>query len=821
MADLEDHDDRMIELLTNATEDADSSSLPMDDSPQQPPGDGTIVLATEILPENLIVIPLHNRPLFPGMVMPIMVTGRFIPSVHFVAGDNKTLGLLLLKGEELPEQLQPDHFHAFGTVAKVQGVHRNPDETLQVLVRTVKRFKVEKFLRTEPNVVVRVSYPDPVMPPDTIEAKALQRSLVIEMQSVIRENQLISNEMRSALQNIDVSNPGVLADVAASLTASSTIELQAVLETLDVTERMRMVLLLLKKESDLIRLQKQISAEIQEKIDKQQREYFLREQLRVIKKELGIEMDDKSLEINRIEERLATLVMPPPVREKIEAEVQKMKMTEPQSPEFTVIRTYLDVITSLPWGIYSQDNTDLERSRRILNQDHYGLEDIKERILEFIATMKLRKTVQGSIVCLVGPPGVGKTSVGKSIARALDRTFYRFSLGGMRDEAEVKGHRRTYIGAMPGKVINGIRFCGKANPVIMLDEIDKLSSSFLGDPASALLEVLDPEQNREFVDHYLDLPFDLSGVLFITTANTLDTIPSPLLDRMEVMRLSGYIEREKVEIGRRFLVPKQLAAHGLTRENLEITRNAMARIAQDYAREAGVRNLEKGIARICRKVATRVVEGATERVVIQIRNLEKYLGKPIFSESPLEKDFPAGVTTGLAWTPLGGAVLRIESAVMGTIRGFKLTGQLGEVMAESANIAYSFIISRIKHYGGNLEFFDKSFIHLHVPEGATKKDGPSAGITMATALLSLATGRKIRTGLAMTGELTLTGLVLPVGGIREKIIAARRQKIREIILPRQNRRDWEELKDYLKKGITFHLVDHFDEVARIVFDSAE
>ncbi|MFC1851607.1 endopeptidase La [candidate division CSSED10-310 bacterium] len=817
MMSFDDTSEKNIEILAiEDNEESNTSYGANKGSGDANQDDEKIILATEVLPENLIIIPVQNKPLFPGMMLPILVSGKFVKSVHFADGNDKTLGLLLLKSKEKDVLIENDFYH-WGTAAKILGVHRNLDDTLQVLLRTMKRFKVEKFLRFDPHIVVRVHYPDEIQPEMTQEAKALLRSLVIEMQTVIKENQLISNELKGALQNIDFSNPGLLSDVAASLTSAEAKDQQQILETIDVIDRMRKVLLLLKKEMDLISLQKQISQEIQEKISKQQREFMLHEQMRVIKKELGIEMDDKSLEVKRIEEKLLKLKFPEQVREKIDNDLQKMKLTEPHSPEFGVIRNYLDIITSLPWRKYSRDITDLNRARRILNQDHYGLEDIKNRIIEFIATMKIKKNVQGSMICLVGPPGVGKTSVGKSIARALNRKFYRFSLGGMRDEAEIKGHRRTYIGAMPGKIINGLKYCGTANPVLMLDEIDKLSHSYMGDPSSALLEVLDPEQNSDFVDHYLDVPFDLSRILFITTANTLDTIPAPLLDRMEIMRLSGYIGKEKVEIGRRFLLPKQLQAHGLTRDNLDINRNALAKIAQDYAREAGVRTMEKNIATICRKVTTRLADGDTKKVSIGIRNLVKFLGKPRFRENPLEKDNPPGVSTGLAWTSMGGAVLKIESTSIAQKRGFKQTGHLGEVMIESSSIAYSFVNSALERYGGQPDYFNNNFVHLHVPEGATPKDGPSAGTTMALAILSLALGRKIRKGLAMTGELTLTGNVLPIGGLREKIIAARRNKVQEVILPKLNETDFDELKDYLKKGITFHLVDHFDEIKEIAF----
>ncbi len=578
------------------------------------------------------------------------------------------------------------------------------------------------------------------------------------------------------------------------------------------------MLVLLKKELEVSRLQTKISKQIEEKISTQQREFFLKEQLKAIKRELGLEKEGKTAEYERFQERLEKLRLNTEAKTTVEEELEKFRMLEPNSPEYTVTRNYLDWLTILPWGKYSKDSFNLEKARRVLDRDHYGLEDVKDRILEFIAVGKMKGDISGSILCLVGPPGVGKTSIGHSIAEALGRRFYRFSLGGMRDEAEIKGHRRTYIGAMPGKFIQAMKSAGTANSVLMLDEIDKIGASFHGDPASALLEVLDPEQNSAFRDHYLDVPFDLSNVLFIATANQLDTIPAPLLDRMEVIRLSGYILKEKVEIARRYLVPKALASHGLQKGQVSIRRDALETIVDDYAREAGVRGLENRIKKIMRRAALEFATGKAEKIAIGRRDLQKYLGKPVFIEEEVFENLP-GVVTGLAWTSMGGATLQIEAtAVPSKNKGFKQTGQLGNVMVESSDIAYSYAMAHLEQFGAPTDFFDTHFVHLHVPAGATPKDGPSAGITMASALVSMITGKPVRRKLGMTGELTLTGRVLPIGGLKEKTIAARRAGLQILLFPEGNRRDYEELADYLKEGLSVHFVREFDDVYRLAFD---
>jgi ATP-dependent Lon protease len=580
---------------------------------------------------------------------------------------------------------------------------------------------------------------------------------------------------------------------------------------------MEKVLHLLKQELEVGRLQTRIRSRVEEKMTEQQRQFFLREQLKEIQKELGISKDDRTAELEKFTERLKDLVVPEEAMKILQEEMDKLSVLETGSPEYAVTRNYLDWLTSIPWGVHSKDNLNLNHARKVLDEQHEGLDDVKDRIIEFIGVGAMKGEVSGSIILLVGPPGVGKTSVGKSIADALGRQFYRFSLGGMRDEAEVKGHRRTYIGAMPGKFVQAIKDTAVSNPLIMLDEIDKIGASFQGDPASALLEALDPEQNSEFLDHYLDARIDLSKVLFVCTANQLDTIPGPLLDRMEVIALSGYIATEKLAIAKNHLWPKLLDRAGVKSSQLKITDAAIKQIIEGYAREAGVRGLEKRLGKIIRKAAVQILRRKKTPIRVGLKQLEDFLGKPVFRAE--RRMTGVGVVTGLAWTAMGGATLSLEATrVHRKQRGFKLTGQLGDVMKESAEIAYSYVASRTKEFGIAEDYFDRAFIHLHVPEGATPKDGPSAGITMATALVSLASNKRIRRPLAMTGELTLTGLVLPIGGVREKLIAARRARIMEVILPEDNRRDVDELPEHVVTGMKIHFAERYEHVAEIVFE---
>ena len=780
--------------------------------------DSGLVLAAKLLPARIPILGVRPRPFFPGLPVPLEVTGEVpLASLKRAAeSSDQTVGLVLLKNSEGEEK--PENLHKVGVAAKIVKAVQVEPEVTHVLVNCLERFTVREMDLGEMGLFAQVDYHYAAELSVNLELKAYSMAIVSSLKELVKLDPLQSEAIKLFLSRSSLEDPGKLADFAAHLTTAEGRELQKILETFDVRRRIDRVLTLLRREVDLSRLQKKITTQIEEKISTQQREFFLREQLKAIKRELGLEKEGKTAEIEKFEERLRSLKLTGEVRTSIEEELDKLKILETTSPEYTVTRNYLEWLTVLPWGRYSRDSYDLSRARRVLDRDHYGLEDVKERVLEFMAVGKMKGDISGSIICLAGPPGVGKTSVGRSIAAALGRRFYRFSLGGMRDEAEIKGHRRTYIGAMPGKFIQALKTAGTSNPVIMLDEIDKIGASFRGDPASALLEVLDPEQNVSFRDHYLDVPFDLSNVLFVVTANRTDTIPLPLLDRMEVIRLSGYILEEKLEIARRFLIPKSMRSHGLSGTRLGFRRAALVAMIDGYAREAGVRSLENLIRRIARKAALELSRDSGRKIVVTPRNIEAYLGKPIHKEDELAPHAP-GVVTGLAWTSLGGVTLQVEAtAVASRRKGFKQTGQLGEVMVESSEIAYSYVMSRVSDLSGEVEFFDRHFIHLHVPAGAIPKDGPSAGITMAAALVSLIRKRPARQGLAMTGELTLTGRVLPIGGVREKVIAARRAGLVRLIFPEGNRNDFEELPDYLRKDLSVSFADHFDDVCRWALD---
>ena len=631
-------------------------------------------------------------------------------------------------------------------------------------------------------------------------------------------NPLFKEGLSLLIERINLSDPSALADFSASMTTSSGAEIQEILETADIRVRIEAALVLLKKELEITKLKAQISKRIEDQLSKQQREFFLKQQLQEIKKELGLAKDESESEIEKFQKRLKKLVLSDEAQGRIKEELEKLRLLGPSSAEFNVSRAYLDWLTVLPWGVYTEDNYNIDKAAEILNQDHYGLEDVKDRILELISVGIVKGDISGSIILLIGPPGVGKTSIGQSIARSLGREFYRFSLGGMRDEAEIKGHRRTYIGAMPGKFLQAIKTCKTANPLIMLDEIDKIGASFQGDPASALLEVLDPEQNRDFLDHYLDVRFDLSKVLFVCTANQLETIPAPLIDRMEVIRLPGYILAEKVEIAKRHLIPKQLKLHGLTKSQITFPKGVLTAIVEGYAREAGVRGLENCIKKIMRKTIKRIIKDPTETVRINKDQLTDLLGKKLFTEDHAFKKPRVGVVTGLAFTSMGGTTLHIESIPVPTGQpGFKQTGQLGQVMVESSEIAYSYVRSLVRGNEQATEFFKKNFIHLHVPAGATPKDGPSAGITMACSLYSLAINKPMIANTAMTGELTLSGLVMPIGGVKEKIIAATRAKVARVLLPKENQEDFELLPKHIREGIIPHFVATFGDVLKICF----
>ncbi len=775
-----------------------------------------LVLASELLPTRLPILPIRPRPLFPGLPIPLEVGTEQIASIqHALEYASKTLGIVLARDPAAADS--PENLHRVGVAAKILRVFQTEGEGTSILVNCVDRFTIEDVSRAQFGMAATVRYQAPEQSEITEELKAYAMAVITTLRDLVKLNPLQSEAIKMFLGRSTFDDPGRLADFAANLTTASGAELQEVLETFNVRTRIDRVLVLLKREVEISRLHVEINKQIQEKVSGQQREFFLREQLKAIKKELGLEKEGKTAEIEKFQERLKELTLNAEAKQAVDDEMDKLQLLEPHSPEYTVSRNYLDWLTALPWGKYSQDSYDVDEARRILDRDHYGLDDVKDRILEFIAVGKLKGDISGSILCLVGPPGVGKTSIGKSIADALGRRFFRFSLGGMRDEAEIKGHRRTYIGALPGKFLQAMKTVGTSNPLIMLDEIDKIGASFQGDPASALLEVLDPEQNNGFRDHYLDVPFDLSHVLFVATGNQLDTIPRALLDRMEVIRLSGYISAEKQEIARRYLIPKAIRAHGLKDGQVSIRSDALAVLIENYAREAGVRNLENLIKKISRKAVMGIVKGASKKIVIHKEDVESYLGKPVFTADEMFENVP-GVVTGLAWTSMGGATLQIEAtAVLSRNKGFKQTGQLGGVMVESADIAYSYVMAHLEHYGARPDFFDERFVHIHVPAGATPKDGPSAGVTMATALLSMILKKPVRKHLAMTGELTLTGQVLPIGGVKEKVIAARRAGCRILLFPEANRKDYDELPAYLKKGLAVHFAGRYEDIYRHAF----
>jgi ATP-dependent Lon protease len=789
----------------------DAEVLNTDDQPSK-----QLAVASDILPTTLHLLPLPERPFFPAQVLPLLVGEEpWLSTVQAAArGEQHCIGLILIKSDN-PNQVALEDFYSVGTVARIHKPAHN-DDKLQFVAQGLKRFRITQWVSTTPPYLACVEYPEESDFVNTEELRAYSLAVVNTLKELVPLNPLYTEELKFFLSRFNTNEPSPLADFAANLTTASKEDLQDVLATISVLERMKKVIVLIKKELEVAKLQSKIRQKVEERLSEQQRQFFLREQLKVIQKELGLAKDDRTADLERFDARLENRQVPEEARRRIQAELQKLSILETGSPEYAVTRNYLDVITDLPWGVYSPDSLDLLHARQILDQDHDGLDDVKDRIIEFLAVGTLKGQVSGSILLLVGPPGVGKTSIGRSVAKALGRRFYRLSLGGIRDEAEIKGHRRTYIGALAGKFIQAIRETQVANPVIMLDEVDKIGASFHGDPASALLEVLDPEQNSDFLDHYLDVRFDLSRVLFICTANQLDTIPGPLLDRMEMIRLAGYITSEKQAIAKHHLWPKLLERAGLAPNRLKLSDAALRQTIEGYAREAGVRNLEKQLGRIIRKAAVKIVHGQQGVIRIGVKNLEEYLDKPNFREEvPLSG---VGVATGLAWTPLGGTTLDIEATLVHTKnRGFRLTGRLGDVMQESANIAYSHVSSHLQEFRADPSFFDEAFVHLHVPQGATPKDGPSAGITIATALLSLARGEQLARSLAMTGELTLTGRVLAVGGIREKVIAARRAKLRELLLPEANRSDYETLPEHLKEGLTVHFVHSFDQVVKLVF----
>lgn len=786
----------------------------------------SLVIAEDILPEKLFIIPLFDRPTFPKMMGPVIIDDPRIQQ-YVKQHDNEKgpmyFGLVLTKpsDDNLPHAPEnKEDFYRVGVVVRVMKVSPPTDKApLQLLVQGLKRFDILKMRKAAPLFEAKVQYwadENNVENSDVI--KAYSGAIIDCIKELVNLNPLFKEGLSLLLERVNLSDPAALADFSASMTTSSGADIQKILEIIDVQERLEAVLVLLKNEVEISKLKAKISKRIEEQLSKQQREFFLKQQLKEIKKELGLEKDDTQTEIEKFQKRLKKLTLTEESQERIDEEIEKLKLLSPSSAEFNVCRAYLDWLTVLPWGINSKDNYDLKKATKMLDRDHYGLQDVKDRILELMSVGIIKGDLSGSIILLVGPPGVGKTSVGQSIAKSLGREFFRFSLGGMRDEAEIKGHRRTYIGALPGKFIQAIKTSKTSNPLIMLDEVDKIGASFRGDPASALLEVLDPEQNKDFLDHYLDVRFDLSNALFICTANQMETIPGPLIDRMEVIKLPGYIEKEKVEIATRHLIPKQLKAHGLTKKQVSLTKPVVAAIIDGYAREAGVRGLENSIKKILRKATKEIVHNPDKIVRIKKSDLSGLLGKRYFSEDHAFKKPRVGVVTGLAYTSMGGATLYIEAIPIKTGRsGFKQTGQLGKVMIESSEIAFSYVRSLLSDDDKAVDFFNNNQIHLHVPAGATPKDGPSAGVTMATALYSIAKGRPMIESTAMTGELTLSGLVMPIGGVKEKIIAAKRAKVKQVLLPKDNKEDFELLPDHIKEGIDAQFVGTCKEVLKICF----
>jgi len=788
-------------------------------------------------PNQVFVVPLSRRPFFPGMAAPIVIEpGAFYEVLKTVAkSEHKFLGLFLTREEdENIYKIPMKDLYQVGVLARILRIIPMEQGGAQVVLNMEKRISIKKPVKAGKFLKAQITYHDDQSSKLSKELKAYSISIITTIKELLKLNPLFKEELQIFLGHSDFTEPGKLADFAVALTTASREELQDVLETFDLQGRIDKALVLLKKELDLSKLQNSINQKIEATISKTQREFFLREQLKTIKKELGLEKDDKTCDLEKFETRLKKRKVPVDVQTVITEEMDKLSVLEVQSAEYAVCRNYLDWLTTVPWGMFStgaSEGVDIQFAKKVLEEDHYGLNDIKERILEFIAVGKLSGGVKGNIICLVGPPGVGKTSIGKSIARALNRPFYRFSVGGMRDEAEIKGHRRTYIGAMPGKMIQALKFTQTMDPVIMLDEVDKMVSSYHGDPASALLEVLDPEQNKDFLDHYLDVRCDLSNILFIVTANVLDTIPEPLKDRMDVLRLSGYILEEKVQIAQKYLIPRNRKSMGLKTSDTDFTRGALSHIINGYARESGVRSLENHIKKILRKVAVQVVDANEkkgkskakfEKQLVSEKNLQKFLGKPIFTTDRYYERTPVGVCMGLAWTSLGGATLYVEAIkVPAEKMEMKLTGQAGDVMKESSQIAWTYLYSRLADYAPNIPFFEKCQVHLHIPEGATPKDGPSAGITMTTALLSLLRNEPVIEDLGMTGELTLTGKILPIGGVKEKLIAAKRSGAKVLIFPQDNQRDYDELPAYIKKGIKAHFVTHFDEVFQIAFPKSK
>ncbi|MDR3606915.1 MAG: endopeptidase La [Oligoflexia bacterium] len=778
---------------------------------------GGLVLPDQILPPNLFVLPINGPIAYPTLLAPLLISNpRHVAMIEEAINRQRLIGILATRDGEPAEETKLSDLYDVGVVAKIIKRLRMPDGSVNLLIHCMRRFRAKRAFSENPYIVVETEYLEDIVEKSN-EMDALTRSVISYVKKLSEVNPFFTDEMRLAM--INAPGPGTVADLVAFALSLPKTDAQDFLETLSVKSRFEKLLVHLRREQNVADLQKKINDEVNHKLTKLQREFFLKEQLKTIKRELGYEEDGKEKSSRTFRERIESAGMPDEVRKIALSELEKFETISEQSPEYNIARSYLETLVSLPWSNETIDDLDLDHAREVLDADHFGLEKVKERIIEFLAVRKLRKDVKGSIICLVGPPGVGKTSIGKSIAKTLGRSFFRFSLGGMRDEAEIKGHRRTYVGAMPGKLIQGMKRAGTINPVLMLDEVDKLGQSFQGDPASALLEVLDPEQNSSFLDHYLDVPYDLSKVLFVLTANSTATIPGPLLDRMEVIEIPGYTLEEKERIATQYVIPRELEKNGIKPSQLRIEKAALRRMMIDYAREPGLRSLQQLVSRICRKAAAKIVTRETKKserhsaIVVTEESLLSWLGPQRFYNEVVERITAPGVVVGLAWTAMGGDILFIEATDFPGAGNLKLTGQMGEVMTESAAIAWSYVKKKLaqdKKY--DRKYFKSHDFHLHIPAGAIPKDGPSAGVTMATALYSLISGRKIKPRLAMTGELSLVGKVLAVGGVKEKVLAARRAGVTTVILPKHNEKDMFEIPEYAKKGMTFHFVSTVDEV---------
>ena len=790
-----------------------------------------LILPDQVLPQSLFTIPVLGPVIYPTLIVPMVVwQQKAVATIEdLIARKQNHLGLLLTKPETLTDETKTLDLHPFGIAVKILKRIKLPDGSIQILIQGLRRFNTKKVLSDHPFLVIEPEYFEEKAPEKSLEIDALTRSIIAHVKDLSETHPFFNEEMKLAL--INAPHSGVVADIVAFALGLSREDSQDFLETIDVRTRFEKLLVFLKREQDVATVQKKINDEVNQKISTLQREFFLREQLKLIKKELGMEEEGRDKSSRSFRERIEAAGMPDETKKIALEELAKFETLNEQSPEYTISLSYLEMLCSLPWNVFTEDRLELSHAREVLDRHHTGLEKIKERILEFLAVRNLHAaqkilSKKGSIILLVGPPGVGKTSIGKSIAEAMGRKFYRFSLGGMRDEAEIKGHRRTYIGAMPGKFIQAAKRAGSKNAVILLDEIDKLASHYQGDPASALLEVLDPEQNANFLDHYLDVPFDLSQMVFIATANTAQTIPAPLLDRMEVIELTGYTLEEKEQIAKDHIIPKVLEETALKGSELRIERSALKRMILDYAREPGLRILEQTLSKVARKTAAKIVERRESRermklpVVVKEDDLLALLGPKRYSQELAERTEIPGVMTGLAWTALGGEILFIEATDLPGSGQLKLTGQMGEVMLESAQIAWTFVKKRLidEMVISPSQLKDRD-IHIHIPAGAIPKDGPSAGITLASALYSLFTREPARAKTAMTGELSLTGRVLPIGGVREKLLAARRSGVERVILPKENQRDLHELPLELLKSLEIHFVSHVSEVFPLVIRS--